>query len=48
MDVPVCVAVGQRVGDVASGQQEEGPEEVDDTAGGQEDEAGAEGEAGLV
>ena len=46
--VPVCVVIRQRVGDAASGQQEESPEEVDDTTGGQEEEGGAERDANLV
>lgn len=46
--VPVCVAVGQRIGDELLGQQEEGPEQVDDPAGGEEEERSAEGDARLV
>lgn len=46
--VPISVAIRQRVGDEFPGQQEESPEQVNDTAGGQEEEGGAEGDARLV
>ena len=48
MFVPVCVVIRQRVGNVVSGQQEESPEQVNDAAGGQEEEGGAERDAGTV
>ena len=46
--VPVCVVIRQRVGNVGSGHQEESPEQVNDAAGGQEEEGGEERDAGLV
>lgn len=46
--VPVCVVIGQRVGDGVSRQQEESPEQVDGGAGGQEEEGGAERDTSLV
>lgn len=46
--LPVCVAIRQRVGDESSGQQEEGPEQVNDAKGGQKDEGGTEGNTNLM
>lgn len=46
--IPICVAVGQRVGDEFLRQQEEGPEQVDDAAGGEKEERSTEADARLV
>jgi len=47
--VPVRVVLRQRVGDVVSGHQEDGPEEAaGEAAGGQAEEGGAERDAGLM
>lgn len=46
--IPVCVVIGQRVGDELLGQQEESPEQVNDTAGGEKEEGSAEADTRLV
>lgn len=46
--IPVCVVIGQRIGDELLGQQEESPEQVNDAAGGEEEEGSAKADAKLV
>ena len=45
---PVAVVTGRAVGDVCAGHQQEGPEQVDDAAEGQDQEGGLDGDVLLM